>query len=156
MDRRGSLSALSEGTFDLLVIGGGITGAGVAREASLRGLRVALIEQHDFASGTSSRSTKLIHGGLRYLKQFDFKLVAEGVRERQLLLRMAPHLVEATPFMFPVYRGDPDSLLALRAGLFVYALFARMRAGEFEDGAHVLRAKIDMASPNINMRDPVL
>jgi glycerol-3-phosphate dehydrogenase len=119
---------MADSTFDLLVIGGGITGAGVAREASLRGLRVALVEQSDFASGTSSRSTKLIHGGLRNLKQFDFRLVAEAVRERQLLLRMAPHVVEATPFLFPVYRGDPDGLLALRAGLFIYDLFARLRA----------------------------
>src|SRR3954451_10474683 len=128
MKRADALGRLESGIFDLLVIGGGITGAGVAREASLRGLRVGLIEREDFASGTSSRSTKLIHGGLRYLKQLDFRLVAEGVQERQVLLRMAPHLVEATPFLFPVYRGDPDSLLALRAGLFVYDAFARLRA----------------------------
>src|SRR3954469_21347776 len=111
MDRHRSLNALGTCMFDLLVIGGGITGAGVAREASLRGLRVALVEAEDFASGTSSRSTKLIHGGLRYLKQFGFKLVAEAVQERQQLLRMAPHLVEAMPFLFPVYRGDPDPLI---------------------------------------------
>jgi glycerol-3-phosphate dehydrogenase len=128
MHRDRSLSVLETGTFDLLVIGGGITGAGVAREASLRGFRVALVESQDFAFGTSSRSTKLIHGGLRYLKQFDFRLVAEAVQERQLLLRMAPHLVHATPFIFPVYRGDPDSLLALRLGLLVYDLFARLQA----------------------------
>ena len=78
--------------------------------------------------GTSSRSTKLIHGGLWYLKQLGFKLVAEAVRERQLLLRMAPHLVEPLPFLFPVYRGDPDSLLALRAGLLAYDLFSRFEA----------------------------
>jgi glycerol-3-phosphate dehydrogenase len=128
MDRTRTLGELEAGKYDLLVIGGGITGAGVAREASLRGFRTALVEAHDFASGTSSRSTKLIHGGLRYLKQFDFKLVAEAVQERQLLLRMAPHLVEATPFLFPVYRGDPDSLLALRVGLMVYDVFAGLRA----------------------------
>jgi glycerol-3-phosphate dehydrogenase len=128
MDRTRALDSMVEGTHDLFVIGGGITGAGVAREASLRGFRVALVEKNDFASGTSSRSTKLIHGGLRYLKQFDFKLVAEAVQERQLLLRMAPHLVHATPFIFPVYRGDPDSLLALRAGLLVYDAFARFQA----------------------------
>ena len=90
MDRGRALRELANNTFDLLVIGGGITGAGVAREASLRGFRVALVEQNDFGSGTSSRSTKLIHGGLRYLKQFDFRLVAEAVRERQLLLGTAP------------------------------------------------------------------
>ena len=128
MDRARALRALADETFDLLVIGGGITGAGVAREASLRGFAVALVEQADYASGTSSRSTKLIHGGLRYLKQFDFKLVAEAVRERQLLLNMAPQLVEPTRFLFPVFRGDPDGLLALRAGLTVYDLFARLQA----------------------------
>lgn len=128
MNRPMMLKEMASGTFDLLVIGGGITGAGVAREASLRGLRVALVEQNDFAFGTSSRSTKLIHGGLRYLKQFDFKLVREAVEERQLLLEMAPHLVKATPFVFPVYRGDEDGLLKLRAGLVFYDLFARMRA----------------------------
>jgi glycerol-3-phosphate dehydrogenase len=128
MDRGRALRELANNTFDLLVIGGGITGAGVAREASLRGFRVALVEQNDFGSGTSSRSTKLIHGGLRYLKQLDFGLVAEAVRERQLLLGTAPHLVEATAFLFPVYRGDPDSLIALRAGLLAYDLFARLQA----------------------------
>ena len=128
MDRAQSVRALADERFDLLVIGGGITGAGVAREASLRGFKVALAEQADFASGTSSRSTRLIHGGLRYLKQLDFGLVAEAVRERQLLLNVAPHLVEAMPFLFPVYRGDPDGLLALRAGLTLYDLFARLQA----------------------------
>lgn len=128
MDRARSLRWLADETFDLLVIGGGITGAGVAREASLRGFKVALVEQADFASGTSSRSTKLIHGGLRYLNRLELKLVAEAVRERQLLLKMAPHLVEATPFLFPVYRGDPETLLALRAGLAIYDVFARLQA----------------------------
>lgn len=128
MDRSYAMRRLASEPFDFLVVGGGISGAGVAREASLRGLRVALVEQSDFACGTSSRSTKLIHGGLRYLKQFDFKLVREGVEERQRLLEMAPHLVWVTPFVFPVYRGDPDSLLMLRTGLFIYDLFARMKA----------------------------
>ena len=85
MDRTRALRALADETFDLLVIGGGISGAGVAREARLRGFKVAVVEQADFASGTSSCSTKLVHGGLRYLKQFDFALVAKAVRERQLL-----------------------------------------------------------------------
>jgi len=118
------IKAMAGGPFDLLVIGGGITGAGVAREASLRGLRVALVERVDFAYGTSSRSTKLIHGGLRYLKHFDFKLVRESVQERMRLIEMAPHIVKARQFVFPVYRGDPDSLLMLRAGLTLYDWFA--------------------------------
>ncbi len=128
MDRSSALRRLGEGTFDLLVIRGGITGAGIAREASLRGFRVALVERRDFASGTSSRSTKLIHGGVRYLRQFGFKLVAEAVRERQLLLRTPPHLVEPIPFLFPVYRGDPDSLVTVGAGPLMYDLFARLEA----------------------------
>ena len=110
--------------FDLLVIGGGITGAGIAREAALAGLRVALVERADFASGTSSRSTKLIHGGLRYLRNYEFRLVHEAVVERQRMLRMAPHLVHPLRFAFPVYRGDPDPLWKLKLGLLVYDAFA--------------------------------
>lgn len=124
MTSRATLQQFSDGTFDLLVVGGGITGSGVAREASLRGLRVALVEARDFASGTSSRSTKLIHGGLRYLKNMDFRLVREAVQERMRMLEMAPHLVKVLPFLFPVYQGDPDSLLMLRAGLTLYDWFA--------------------------------
>lgn len=118
------LSQFGSRRFDLLVIGGGITGAGVAREAALRGLSVALVERGDFASGTSSRSSRLIHGGLRYLKQLEFRLVRESVRERMLLLKMAPHLVKTRTFLFPVYRGDPDPLWKVRAGLTLYDLFA--------------------------------
>src|SRR5438552_18507353 len=93
-------AALADGTFDLLVIGGGIFGAGVARDAALRGLRVGLIEKSDFASGTSSRSSKLIHGGFRYLQQHNFKLVFEACRERRILQRIAPHHVRPLPFLF--------------------------------------------------------
>ncbi len=124
MNRNHMLKQLGDERFDLLVIGGGITGAGVAREAALRGLRVALVEARDFAHATSSRSTKLIHGGLRYLKNLEFRLVRESVVERQRLLTMAPHLVKATPFIFPVYRGDPDPLWKLHIGLTLYDWFA--------------------------------
>jgi glycerol-3-phosphate dehydrogenase len=124
MNRNSMLSQLAEEGFDLLVIGGGITGAGVAREASIRGLRVALVEGRDFAHATSSRSTKLIHGGVRYLKNFEFRLVRESVQERQRLLKMAPHLVQATPFLFPVYQGDPDGLFKMHLGLTLYDWFA--------------------------------
>jgi glycerol-3-phosphate dehydrogenase len=110
--------------FDLLVIGGGITGAGIAREAALGGRRVALVERADFASGTSSRSSKLIHGGLRYLRNYEFRLVHEAVVERQRMLRMAPHLVYPLRFVFPVYAGDPDPLWKLKLGLMVYDGFA--------------------------------
>src|SRR6185295_8086700 len=113
--------ALSSSPFDLLVIGGGINGAGIARDAALRGLRVALVEQADFASGTSSKSSKLIHGGLRYLENYEFALVLEASRERDHLRRhLAPHLVQPMPFVFPIFRGDPVGRLRLSAGLWVY------------------------------------
>ena len=88
---------------DVLVIGGGVTGCGIALDAALRGLSVGLVEQRDFAAGTSSRSSKLVHGGLRYLEQFNFTLVREALRERALLLdRLAPHLVTPLPFLYPI------------------------------------------------------
>jgi len=120
--RRAALAqALAGPTFDLLVIGGGINGAGIARDAALRGLSVALVEQGDFASGTSSKSSKLIHGGLRYLENYEFALVLEASRERDLLRRhLAPHLVHPMPFVFPIFRGDPVGRLRLTAGLWVY------------------------------------
>src|SRR5258708_8224759 len=96
---------MSDAPVDVLVIGGGITGAGIARDAALRGLRVALIDKGDFGSGTSSHSSRLIHGGLRYLEHGDFRLVFEASRERRGLLRIAPHLVQPLAFLFPAYRG---------------------------------------------------
>src|SRR5689334_1720115 len=104
-DRGALLGRLAAERFDVLVIGGGITGAGAALDAASRGLRVALVESRDLASGTSSRSSKLIHGGLRYLEQFDFKLVYEALRERDLLVsKLAPHLVKPVSFMYPLYK----------------------------------------------------
>jgi glycerol-3-phosphate dehydrogenase len=104
-DRGALLGRLAAERFDVLVIGGGITGAGAALDAASRGLRVALVESRDLASGTSSRSSKLIHGGLRYLEQFDFKLVYEALRERDLLVsKLAPHLVKPISFMYPLYK----------------------------------------------------
>jgi glycerol-3-phosphate dehydrogenase len=104
-DRAATLSKLAAERFDVLVIGGGVTGAGTALDAASRGLRVALVEARDLASGTSSRSSKLIHGGLRYLEQFDFKLVYEALRERDLLVsKLAPHLVKPVSFLYPLYK----------------------------------------------------
>jgi len=120
------LEALNKYRFDLVVIGGGINGAATAREAVLRGLKVALVEAQDFASGTSSRSSKLIHGGLRYLEQFDFKLVHESRRERRLLLNLAPHLARPLPFLLPIYHGDPYYPLKIRLGLTVYDLMGNL------------------------------
>jgi glycerol-3-phosphate dehydrogenase len=100
--RADAIKRMREGV-DVLVVGGGVTGNGVALDAALRGLKVGLVEQRDFASGTSSRSSKLVHGGLRYLEQFNFSLVREALRERSLLLdRLAPHLVEPLPFLYPL------------------------------------------------------
>ena len=123
-----NFESLSQQTFDLAVIGGGIQGAATAREAVLRGLKVALVEARDFASGTSSRSTKLIHGGLRYLEQADFKLVGEARRERRRLVELAPHLAQPVPFILPIYRGDPYSPLKIRAGLSIYDLLGNLGA----------------------------
>lgn len=120
-------AALTRERFDALVIGGGITGAGVARDLALRGARVALVEQDDFGSGTSSRSTKLIHGGLRYLEQFDFRLVFEACRERSVLQRIAPHLVRPLPLMIPIYRGGRRGRATIHAGMLLYDLLALFR-----------------------------
>ncbi len=119
-----NLAALTEEVFDLLVIGGGIFGAGVARDAALRGLRVALVDRHDFASGTSGRSSKLIHGGFRYLETYDFALVAESSRERRILRQIAPHRVVPLPLLLPVYRDSRRPLWLLRLGMSLYDLLA--------------------------------
>jgi glycerol-3-phosphate dehydrogenase len=114
--------------FDILVVGGGITGAGIALDAATRGLKVALVEKRDFAAGTSSRSTKLIHGGLRYLERYDFSLVQEGLQERATVLKNAPHLAHPFPFLVPIYSNSKrnyDRPLKVRAGLFLYDLLAR-------------------------------
>jgi len=116
--------SLGDRTVDLLVIGGGIVGAGIARDAALRGLSVALVEQNDLASGTSSRPTRLIHGGLRYLELFDFGLVRSDMRERETLLRIAPHLVFPLAFLLPLYRPTPFYRLKLRVGMFLYDLLS--------------------------------
>ena len=114
--------------FDVLVIGGGITGCGVARDAAMRGLKVCLVERDDFASGTSGRSSRLIHGGIRYLEHGQLHLVYESIRERQTLLRIAPHLVKPLAFTWPIYRGARVGKLKLRAGLFFYELMAGGRS----------------------------
>src|SRR4051812_26030866 len=107
MNREESLRAIADHStrWDVLVIGGGASGLGAAVDAAARGYRTLLLEQHDFAKGTSSRSTKLIHGGVRYLKQGNLSLVLESLRERGRLLRNAPHLVHALPFIVPAHQA---------------------------------------------------
>lgn len=124
MNRNASIQNLQSNTFDVLVIGGGITGAGTALDAASRGLSVALVEARDFGSGTSSRSTKLIHGGLRYLKQFDFKLVNEVGRERAIVHRLAPHLVHPDKMLLPLVNNGNYGYWLTSIGLTVYDFLA--------------------------------
>jgi glycerol-3-phosphate dehydrogenase len=132
--RTAMLEQLAHDTFDVLVIGGGITGAGVALDAASRGLRVALVERDDFASGTSSKSSKLIHGGLRYLQQGEVRLVYEALHERQRLRRNAPHLVRVLPFMIPVLTKDSvvsrKIARALGSAMWMYDLTGGWRIGK--------------------------
>ena len=125
--RTAGLDAMQAQPVDLLIIGGGITGGGIARDAALRGFRTALVDQGDFGGGTSSNSSRLIHGGLRYLEHYDFRLVFEASRERRVLLTIAPHLVRPLRFLFPVYRGARVPPWKLRVGLWVYDLLSALR-----------------------------
>jgi glycerol-3-phosphate dehydrogenase len=114
--------------YDVVVIGGGITGAGIARDAALRGLKVALFEKGDYASGTSSKSSKLVHGGLRYLEHGEIGLVFESVSERRVQTRVAPHLVRPLPFIIPIYKGAKPGLELMNVGLWIYDSLALFRA----------------------------
>jgi glycerol-3-phosphate dehydrogenase len=114
------LSSLPEGTWDLVVVGAGINGAGIARDASLRGLRVLVVDKGDVGGGTTSWSTRLIHGGLRYLEHFEVPLVRESLREREVLLRLAPHLVRPLPLLIPIYEEDKRGPLLIRLGMLSY------------------------------------
>ncbi len=119
IERGQALAALSQHEFDIAVVGGGITGAGVALDAATRGFSVALLERADFASGTSSRSSKLVHGGLRYLQNFDLGLVREALLERQLMVALAPHLVRPLPMVVPAFEGArPDRLVGVGLNLY--------------------------------------
>ena len=134
---RRDLNLLADQIFNLLVIGGGITGAAIARDASLRGLSVALIERNDFAHATSAHNSKLIHGGLRYLRNFEFSLVRESLRERRTWLRIAPHLVRPLPFLLPLLDSGLRARAALSAGLTLYDLLSFDRGG-LDDPAQFL------------------
>lgn len=143
-DRTQSLARLEAEAFDVLVVGGGITGVGVALDAASRGLRTALVERDDFSSGTSSKSSKLAHGGLRYLQQREFGLVYEALYERTVMLRNAPHLVHELPFLIPVLTRDglmnPKIARALGSALWMYDLTGGVRSGKIHKRISKARA----------------
>jgi len=146
--RARALAELTRGPLDVLVVGGGIVGAGIARDAALRGLRTGLVEQHDFAFGTSSRSSRLLHGGLRYLAQGRIGLVREASIEKRILHHIAPHLAEPLAFIFPAYRGDPYwALWQLKIGVKVYDLLC---------GGHNLGKSAWLSRDEVLQRAPAL
>lgn len=161
-DRRESNWATAEsGDLDVIVVGGGINGVGIALDAVTRGLRTMLVERTDLAVGTSRRSSKLIHGGLRYLEQFRFGLVREALAERQTLLRLAPHLVRMERFIFPVFTSAWETPY-IATGMSLHdALGGRrggrsrlLRAGEAESRIPVLRSDMVRADARIVLEDP--
>jgi glycerol-3-phosphate dehydrogenase len=130
ISRAEAVAAMQRETFDLVVVGGGITGAGVALDAASRGYSVALVERDDFAAGTSSRSSKLVHGGLRYLQNFDLGLVREALLERSLMVRLAPHLVRPLPLLVPTFGGKrPDRLMGVGLNMYDVMAAERLRPG---------------------------
>ena len=153
--KRSEIRELTGQTFDVLIIGGGATGTSAARDAALRGLSVVLLEKNDFGSGTSSRSTKLFHGGLRYLEKFEFGLVREACQERELMLKLAPHLAHPRPFIYVLYQGYhmmfkwlPAMLPMLHAGLTMYDLFS----GNPRSRRHKMlnKSKLLQVEPHLN------
>lgn len=132
-DREKNIQKLGQQVFDLAIIGGGITGAGVARDAASRGMKVALIEANDFAFGTSSRSSKLVHGGIRYLENKEFGLVFEALSERRRLFEMAPHLVHPLRFVFPLYDDSRFSMGLIGMGMWLYDILALFESPEMHE-----------------------
>lgn len=132
--------------YDLIVIGGGINGAAIAREASLRGLQTILFEKKDFACGASSKSSKLVHGGLRYLEQFNFRLVRESLKERSVLLKTLPHQVKLLPFIYPVYEKHRHPLWMVRLGLHIYDFLS---PGDFPKHSHLSSSNILSLFPEL-------
>ncbi|MDE2164627.1 MAG: glycerol-3-phosphate dehydrogenase/oxidase [Alphaproteobacteria bacterium] len=152
---RRALTRLSDEAFDLLVIGGGITGACIARDAALRGLKVALIDKDDFAAATSAHNSKLIHGGLRYLRNLEFGLVRESLRERRIWQRIAPHLVHPLPFLIPLYDADWSARATLSAGLSLYDVLSYDR-GWLDDPCQRLPGHAWLNKRDAVAREPIL
>jgi glycerol-3-phosphate dehydrogenase len=147
LSRRDALEAIAGQQFDVVVIGGGITGAGVALDAASRGFSVAVLERRDWAVGTSSRSSKMVHGGLRYLQNFDLGLVREALLERQLMVQLAPHLVYPTPFLVPAL-GDERRSRRIGIGLNMYDVMATTRVGRGRREAADRREEDDYWAPD--------
>jgi glycerol-3-phosphate dehydrogenase len=147
ISRDQALAAMQEDRFDVVVVGGGVTGAGVALDAASRGYSVALVERGDYAQGTSSRSSKMVHGGLRYLQNFDLGLVREALLERQLLVRLAPHLVYPTPFLVPALGGERKNR-AIGIGLNMYDVMATSRIGRGRSQRNEHREEAEYWSPD--------
>ena len=149
-------SLLQKTTFDLLIIGGGINGAGIARDASLRGLKTVLVEKNDFASGTSSKTTKLIHGGIRYLEQFNFKLVFESCRERYLLLNLVPDLVKPLKFIIPIYKDSPRGMFKINIGTMLYDFLAGLPCTGPVQGKRCIKRRQMLSAWEILEKEPTL
>lgn len=132
-ERNEAVKSFETEIFDICVIGGGIIGAGAARDAASRGMKTCLIEQNDFASGTSSRSSKLIHGGIRYLENLEFGLVFEALNERHVLFEIAPHLVHPLSFILPLYQGGRVGMFKMGLGMWLYDALALMHAPKFHE-----------------------
>jgi glycerol-3-phosphate dehydrogenase len=149
--RAQNLNHLEENIFDVLIIGGGINGAGIARDATSRGMKVALIEANDFASGTSSRSSKLIHGGIRYLENLEFKLVFEALSERSLLFEIAPHLVHQLKFMIPLFKSSRVGMFKMGIGMWLYDILSLFQTPEIHEKLN--KQQTQYLQPEIKNKD---
>ncbi|MEZ4870798.1 MAG: FAD-dependent oxidoreductase [Bdellovibrionales bacterium] len=149
--RNQNLNRLKTETFDLVIIGGGINGAGVARDAASRGLKVALVEANDFASGTSSRSSKLIHGGVRYLENLEFGLVFEALSERAKLFQLAPHLVHPLRFQIPIYKSSRVGMFMMGLGMWLYDALSLFQAPKMHERLNAKESVERM--PTLNARE---
>lgn len=147
-ERKKQLQEVQNSKWDIIIVGGGITGAGIFRQASLDGYKVLLIEKEDFGSGTSWCSSKLIHGGLRYLEQFNFKLVFESIKEKHHLLKYAPDLVKPIPFLFPVYEQDRRPLSMIHMGTWIYSLLSKLKTNPKKFSAKEIIKKIPTINPD--------
>ncbi len=150
LTRAQNLQSLKTQEYDLLIIGGGITGAGAARDAASRGMSVALIEARDFASGTSSKSSKLIHGGIRYLENLEFKLVFEALNERTKLFEMAPHLVHPLRFMLPLYESSRVGMFKMGLGMWLYDALSLFQAPELHERLNAKKSMQRMPAMQAN------